>query len=412
MLKFGTNNIGKVFAGTSTVASIYSGSNLIYQNAPQEEMLVFTAIDSNGNYQFSDSYNGTPNEYILGDPYMYIKHTTEVSPTPTSASAYNNRLVYNTSTGKWDRASYNSSTGVVTPSWVEVGVTPIYNSEMTYDRDDFDYAYIQEGNVEQSGALNNMFNHKYFNNITGAQMHAEIIGSQNVPTLSPTIGWVDIPSTYKGKPVTKVNYHAYYSGHVTSSSDSCTIMDGNNRPRFFVLGGNITELKRAAFYGYTQQTGYFGFNNRLYSAKTSSLYLQFIPNTLVEFPRSFGEVGELMFGSGSDRPGAIKFPGNGSLTIHSGATSTSSSSGGIAGNAPVIKFGADVYGLDGIVCTSNGGVLVFEHSANAQFYLHITKAKSALTVDIYTDNNDIRNYDWATQNYTVTFHTLSEYTGL
>lgn len=47
MLKFGTNNIGKVFAGTSTVASVYSGSNLIYQNVAPPAVINVSRMSSN-----------------------------------------------------------------------------------------------------------------------------------------------------------------------------------------------------------------------------------------------------------------------------------------------------------------------------------------------------------------------------
>ena len=35
-------------------------------------------------------------------------------------------------------------------------------------------------------------------------------------------------------------------------------------------------------------------------------------------------------------------------------------------------------------------------------------SKSAATIDVYTDNDSIKNYDWAKDNFTPTFHSLSE----
>lgn len=56
MLKFGTSNIGKVFAGTSAVAGVYSGNNLIWTSAVPDTVFNVSKITSNV-YANSTTYN-------------------------------------------------------------------------------------------------------------------------------------------------------------------------------------------------------------------------------------------------------------------------------------------------------------------------------------------------------------------
>lgn len=56
MLKFGTSNVGKVFAGTSAVAGVYSGNNLIWSSAVPDTIFNVSKITSNV-YANSTTYN-------------------------------------------------------------------------------------------------------------------------------------------------------------------------------------------------------------------------------------------------------------------------------------------------------------------------------------------------------------------
>ncbi len=53
--------------------------------------------------------------------------------------------------------------------------------------------------------------------------------------------------------------------------------------------------------------------------------------------------------------------------------------------------------------------LVFKHSDTDTITLDISAPKEATNIAIYTDNNVVKNYDWSSKNYTVTFKPLSEY---
>lgn len=72
--------------------------------------------------------------------------------------------------------------------------------------------------------------------------------------------------------------------------------------------------------------------------------------------------------------------------------------------------------LSGLIMTTAAATrptaLVFEHTDTDNIILDITAdSKTAVEFTIYTDNTYIKNYDWASKNYTVTFKSLSEYTG-
>lgn len=57
MLKFGTSNIGKVFAGTSAVAGVYSGNNLIWTNATSTDTVFNVSKITSNVYANSTTYN-------------------------------------------------------------------------------------------------------------------------------------------------------------------------------------------------------------------------------------------------------------------------------------------------------------------------------------------------------------------
>lgn len=398
MLKFGTSNIGKVFAGGSTVASVYSGNNLIWQNVVPEEMLVFTGIDANGNYELDEGYTGAV-EYMLGDPYTYAKYT-QITPTPTEASAYNGKYVYNENTGKWTRATYNSSDDTLTPDWIVVGTTPAYNASAVYSRtDDYDEAAKQT-------RLNNMFNYKYFDGMTGEIFYGTGRNSATA-VLSPAIGNLVIPDTYKGKPVTKINTYAYHD-YTSNQEQYGNIFSRGNRPTSITFGANITELLISAFDASTNGHGFASsaiiFNNGLQKLNNACLNGMFAAPLAITFPSSTNYFGAAIL-SGSRLQGTITFTG--SFNSQCGQSGTS-----IIDNTTYAIINSTVTSISGYLTCKGGSNIVFMHSANAPITLSLSKAKSGITADIYTDNTTVQNYDWlGNANITPTFHPLSEYTG-
>jgi hypothetical protein len=75
-----------------------------------------------------------------------------------------------------------------------------------------------------------------------------------------------------------------------------------------------------------------------------------------------------------------------------------------------IIFESSVKSITGCLLYSSAIPIVFKHGVNDDIAISITsKPKSALSVTIYTDCNAVKNYDWASMNYTVTFKSLSEW---
>ena len=91
MLKFGTSNIGKVFAGTSAVAGVYSGNNLIWSSAVPETVFNVSKMTSDV-YEGSTTYSnckfiafkvraksGTTGEVTYGGITKTITGTSETN---------------------------------------------------------------------------------------------------------------------------------------------------------------------------------------------------------------------------------------------------------------------------------------------------------------------------------------------
>lgn len=78
--------------------------------------------------------------------------------------------------------------------------------------------------------------------------------------------------------------------------------------------------------------------------------------------------------------------------------------------AKAVVFENSVQSITGCLSYSNvSKAFVFKHSNSDTIELNLSGPKSATATNIYTDNDYIRNYDWASKNYTVTFYPLSDY---
>lgn len=76
MLKFGTSNIGKVFAGTSAVAGVYSGNNLIWTNAVPDTVFNVSKITSDV-YESSTTYNNC--KFLMFRVLPFDNQTAEIT---------------------------------------------------------------------------------------------------------------------------------------------------------------------------------------------------------------------------------------------------------------------------------------------------------------------------------------------
>jgi len=414
MIKFGTSSITDIFVGDKVVDKIYLGSDLKYQRTPPEPLLVFTGIDANGNYELDASYDGTAVAYMLGDPYLYYNYNL-ISPTPTEKARYattvsgNLVYVYDETNQTYIHPTYTSSSDTLTPSWIEVGVTPAY-TQSNGTRDN--YQQVEKG-TNNIGFGNNMFNYKYFEGLSADDLRKTYI-NETPPTLIPSIGDLVIPDTYKGVPVTEIAGCAMDGYRSANTQQKRIWYTSGNLPTSITLGANIQTLHNNAFKqinSYTNST--FTLNHKLTTLFAVSLGVYENTNTPINI--TFDSINAMTFyntplGSVNSDSSSNKY--NGNITFNNNIQcSNGNSAYSIADQPTYAIFNSTVTSITGYLTTQSGSKLVFMHSASDPITLSLSKAKSAITTDIYTDNPTVQNYDWASMNITPTFHPLSDYTG-
>ena len=168
--KIGNDSIKDIYVGSDKIDKIYVGSDLVYSAITITDDLRFNyiGIDANGYDEASDHYNGDPVAYALGRyEYTYNRYT-QVTPTPTEASLYDSKYVYDNSTNEYTACSYDSSTSTLTPSWVDVGVTLCYtvSTESYYTKQtETDTLKFSSSSVPR----NSVFNKAYWGNNIDAE---------------------------------------------------------------------------------------------------------------------------------------------------------------------------------------------------------------------------------------------------
>ena len=410
-LKIGSNNIGDVYVGSSKISKIYVGSDLVYNSVAyqNDNRFVYSGIDSAGKYEFEDDYDGTAVSYAIGKrahEYTYY-HYTQIS-TPTTKAGYNNYYVEEN--GTYTQCVYTSDSDTLTPSWVVVGSTPCYSrtTVVYYDQTTDDPSYVLYSD-RTTYRYDNGLNPEYFSGVNLQQ-------SYSYPSYVPDIGISNlvIPDTYNGKPVTKILDYALY-GYFQVPSGSygddeyyvcCKIST-------LTLGANITYIGK-------------------YACQNVCVDNIAAANCNVVFNNVLNNVDEYAFGTNTFMNKKVIFPsGASSVTVHSLAFGSKACNKIIFSNSSVnltVTNASNCLGdaTDWLVFQSTvnnintsyfrritgykSAALVFKQTSGVPFS-SLSSLKSAIAVTIYTDNQDIRNYDWASKNYTVTFKTLSEYPG-
>lgn len=409
-LKIGSDNIGDVYVGSDKISKIYVGSDLVYSAVTNDLRFNYIGIDANGYDESNDNYNGNPVKYAIGKyRYEYSRYTI-VTPTPTEASAYADKYVYDTSTSAYTICSYDSSTSTLTPDWVVVGTTVCYTRSFeTYDTKQTETSTFKIYSVNT--AYNGAFNKEYWGN----DIDAGYDDSSDIPVI-PELYTLILPDVYQGKPVTDIKKASFYGRSLaTTGAKWHTAYQIKN----ITLGENITNIELNGFFMVCRipegNDRSFTFNNKLETLAQGSLGGVFSSGASygsVTLPNSVTTINAETFGPvyGS----SYKFPLN-KLTIASPIIScTASLSYGIVDHCNYVIFENTVTSISGTLkytANSPSGVIVFKHSQNQSITLSISKNKSAIACTIYTDCDAVKNYDWASKNYTVTFKPLSEYTG-
>lgn len=268
-----------------------------------------------------------------------------------------------------------------------------------------------------SRASNNGLNSEYFNGLNLATQYSNI---SDIPHLD--LETIKIPSTHRGLPVVKVLSYAF---RAYIPSDMAT----NERylvtylTKSFILGANIQELETNAIrylcsLGSYADTGdrSFDFANvqKLTQGCLYGVY-NIIPrhkNYPIRLPNTVTSLHANTFtDSGTAYPAISKI-----IISSPSIQCIKSSLSAIADVLDWLVFNNTVENVSGDLVNSAPDNtyyknIVFKHSQNASITLSINSNKSATNCNIYTDCDAVKNYDWASKNYTVTFHPLSEYEG-
>lgn len=373
------------------------------------KLINFTGIDSNGNLETDDAYNGVPVEYAVGKAtlYYYYYEYTKVDPTPTNIDAYNSKYVYNTSTSKYEQCVVTTNedgTKTISPSWVLVGTTSVYtvsNSTVKFKEPQTDPLYELDRTAWLYDKTNGI-NQELYPDIDLSESYKS---SSEVPDLGITE--IIIPDTYKGKPVTKILDNAFYSYAVDSQYRyyyACHNLQS------LKLGNNIKILGNGSLRGATRgkasNANGLILNNNLedigYEALMDCL------GTSIELPASVKTMAGFAVGQ-YDGGKNVK------LTVNSNITyKTSITSNGLYDYVGTVIFEQAVTEVVDTILYSPSGQnkitnIVFKHSVSDAITISVTAPKSAINITIYTDNDIVKNYDWAGKNFTVTFKSLSEY---
>lgn len=371
------------------------------------KLINFTGIDSNGNLETDDAYDGVPVEYAVGKAtlYYYYYEYTRVDPTPTNIDSYNSKYVYDTSSNKYIQCvvTTNGETKTISPSWVIVGTTAVYtkSSNVSVFKEPQTNPLYELDHTAWGYAKTNGINQELYPDIDLSKSYH----SSEIPDLGITE--IIIPDTYKGKPVTKILANAFYSYELTSQSQEFYVC---HNLQSLKLGNNIKILGESSLRGVTKgkasNANGLILNNYLEDIGLSSLLDCF--TTSIELPTSVKTM--TGYAVGWSEGGKLA-----KLTVKSNITyKTSKNSNGLYDYVGTVIFEQSVTEVVGKILYSPYGQnkitnIVFKHSVSDAITINVDSPKSAIKITIYTDNDTIKNYDWAGKNFTVTFKSLSEY---
>lgn len=358
-------------------------------------MFNFTGIDANGLYNGEIGYT-SPVAYAIGRwKYTYYK---KIVPTPATEDEIIGKYYKNSTSGLL--VEITSST--ISSGLVVVGETDIY--ETTTNKDEAD------ASGKADGDYNNGINSKYVGvdpakKYTSSQLKDKDFG----------LDTIIIPDTHNGLPVKVILPFAFYAWW---SNENETIAWVTKTTKHVKLGNNITHLSKQAFvhmcsWVNDESETSFELNDGLEQIDECAL-LGIYSNTYdLVLPNSVREIS----GTFSQKSG-VYYTNNqtlNTLTMTGDFASSSYDAHGLASCAKYLIIDESVKNITGDLAfyanTSPVGNIVFKHGIDDTINLTIEPQKSAFAINIYTDNETIRNYDWASANYTVTFYPLSDYTG-
>lgn len=459
-LKINGVDVKKVKFNGVDIDKLTCNGVVVWQEAP---MFNFTPIDVEGRYIYNSNSTKIPVAYAVGKfasvSFEYNVYTRDAA-IPTAKSEYEGKYVYNDGThpigvsfnedGNYNLCSYsiNSQTGeeTLSPDWVVVGATLTFTSQKeTSSIDPENRTDVGKVKITEKYDVNNGFNSKYFDNYDFTTTYSN---EADIPKLG--LENVVIPDTYNGLPVTEIMPKAFVAGgldypYTKKDSEGPDALGYKNEMyapfliKHFKLGKNIAILKSISDEPNTVSSGAiqsicrvaemptntFTFNDKLEKITSSSLANIFTsrsahdPNAVVVLPPSVNEVDEHAFNLRFDLPNP---PGVAITDYKFYLNKVIVSSNEIFFNAirsldyaifersvKILKLGWD--SVDSDESDSQFRSIVFKHHKDDAISLSIKVGKSAGKMIIYTDCDAIKNFDFAGQNITVTFKSLSEFSG-
>lgn len=400
-----------VFNGNSEIDRLVLNDKLIWEKNTSTELLNFTGIDAMGRLETDYGYDGNPVEYAVGKgTFIYYYHKYTQATTPTDIDGYNDKYVYNkfsTSGNPYSICSVKTETDgtkTISPSWVMVGTTPIYtmSSEVVSFKEPQTDPLYELDHTGWLYEITNGINQELYPDI---DLSASYDSSMYIPDLGITE--IIIPDTYNGKPVTQIIENAFHS-YSKDSQHSFFYVCYNLQS--LKLGNNIKILGEGSLKGVTKgkdsNSKGLILNDYLEDIGYGSLMDSL--GTSIELPASVKTMAGYAVGwsSGSNR---VK------LTVSSNITyKTSRTYNGLYDYVGTVIFEQSVTEVTGNILYLPEGqnettTLVFKHSKSDFINIDVVAPKGATKIIIYTDNDMVKNYDWAGKNFTVTFKNLSEY---
>lgn len=231
----------------------------------------------------------------------------------------------------------------------------------------------------------------YSNGLNSEYLGVDVTQASEKPYSNLGIDNVVIPNSYNGKPITKILNQAFYSRY---SDEASTFYYGASAIKTLTLGENVLELGEESCHWFD---GELIFNSKIQTLQTYSLYRVF--SGVFDLPMSIKFLGSRVFVDRLDK-----------LNVYGNVTNINDKKG-IYDGIPVVEFKTSVSEVVGSICNVSPCDMVFRHTNSDPLTLNIEAMKSAYETTIYTDNDYVKSYDWASKNYTVTFKSLSEYTG-
>lgn len=202
-----------------------------------------------------------------------------------------------------------------------------------------------------------------------------------------------IPNRYNKRPITKIMDSAFQNGDLYDTQAHTANSNQSGQFTSLVINEGIKEFDDSAFEKMNVAVVFPKSTRIIGSAVVHSCYSVDIPEDVETID------------------GVVGYENSGTCTYR--AKNATLSGNGIFDYFTNVVFESTVEKLSGAIFYSTNlpTAIVFKHPADANITLSITAPKSAITVTMYTDNTIVKNYDWAGKNYTVTFKSLSEWSG-